>query len=141
MKFRILRTNKTNIDSTHIPDFVMHENYPCPKIASHGQITLTMQNGQNTGVVSINHSSSGNPFIKASVEIGSKTYPYYGAFITEETFPVKEPNNSWTDNYSLLFYVYVTTTSIVFGATTNSFMIMDGTQSFTVRYSIMTDIL
>lgn len=66
-KFRILRSNETDIESTDIWRFVAHEGYPTQKVAAQGQATVTIASGDTVGFVDIPHGLGYQPQCRVSV--------------------------------------------------------------------------
>lgn len=68
VKARILRTGETDINSTDIWRFVLHEGYPTQKVSSQGSFTISLPSGSEfAGFNTITHNLGYVPQCRVSV--------------------------------------------------------------------------
>jgi hypothetical protein len=73
-KLKILKSGKTNIDSTDISDFAFHSDYPVYKIISSGSADFTMLAGNYEASYTITHNLGYIPMVLGFAQHGIGGY-------------------------------------------------------------------
>lgn len=126
-KARILQTGETDIASTDIWRYVLHEGYPTQKVASSGKETVSFSTEEEYKQIIVTHSLGYVPKVKVSGEVSSgKVMRFSGSEEFQE------------ENFSQRFYTY-TVSSTQLTITVGYYMGAPGERSFEIYYVILRD--
>ena len=91
-KLKILKSGKTNIDSTDISDFAFHSDYPVYKVLQSGNAEFTMQgnvhidDGDIDASYTVAHNLGYTPMVIGWLQNGTDIYPCNSLVETQKYF-------------------------------------------------------